>query len=133
MPIKAFRDWKTMVENQTKRKIKKMRTNNGLLFFFLKFKGFAKREGIARHYIMPHTPQHSGLAERMNRKILERVRCILSSFSLPCEFWAKVVKTTCYLINIYPSSTLNFKTPHEAWHGHVPSYKEFLGVQPTLI
>ena len=38
-----------------------------------------RRLGIARHKSIARTPQQNGLAERFNKTILERVRCMLSS------------------------------------------------------
>lgn len=75
--FQAFKDWKVMVETQTGSKIKKLRTDNGLEYCSDKFKQYCKQEGMARHYTVADTPPQNGLAERMNRTILERVRCML--------------------------------------------------------
>ena len=72
---------------------------------------------------MKGTPQQNGLAGRMNRTILERVRCILNTTGLSRKFWAEVVKIACYLINLCPSTALNFKTLHEVWTGSAANYK----------
>ena len=48
---------------------------------------------------------------------------MLSSFGLSRVFWAQVVRTTSCLINLYPSTALEYKTPNEVWHGKTPSYK----------
>ena len=68
-----FKGWKTLVENQTSRKIKRLRTDNGLEFCSEPFNDFCKDNGIARHKTVAGTPQQNGLAERFNRTILERV------------------------------------------------------------
>lgn len=36
-------------------------------------------------------------------------------------FWAEVVSTTTYLINRFPSTALEIKTPKEVWSGHPPN------------
>ena len=64
---------------------------------------------------MRNTPQQNGLAERMNRTLLDRVRCMLYSSGLSKHFWGEVVMTACYLVNRTPSSAMNFKTPKELW------------------
>ncbi|KZV56298.1 hypothetical protein F511_00295 [Dorcoceras hygrometricum] len=120
--FKAFKDWKMMVETQTGKKIKKLRTDNGLEYCSTEFKDFCKQEGIVRHYTVPNTPQQNGLAERMNRTILERVRCMLADSGLPRMFWAEAVVTASYLINRCPSTALEFKTPQEVWTGHRPDF-----------
>ena len=70
------------------------------------------------------TPKQNGLAERFNRTILERVRCMLLSAGLPKIFLAEAAMTVVYLINKCPLTTLNFKTPEEIWFGHPPSLKQ---------
>ncbi|GKC32827.1 retrotransposon protein, putative, ty1-copia subclass [Tanacetum coccineum] len=60
-----FKEWKQLVENQTGRKQKKLRTDNGLEFCNQKFNNLCKESGIARHLTVAGTPQQNGLAERM--------------------------------------------------------------------
>lgn len=79
------------------------------------------KSGIQRHLTVPNTPQQNGLAERYNRTILERVRCMLSNSKLPKVFWGEAVNTTTYLINRSPSLALNLKTPQEIWSGKPPN------------
>lgn len=112
-----FKNWKTLIENQTDKNIKVLRTDNGLEFCNFEFDGLCKLSGILRHRTVAHTPQQNGLAERMNRIILEKVRCMLLSSGLPKIFWGKAVKTASYLINRSPSSAIHFKTPEEMWSG----------------
>lgn len=116
-----FVEWKNLVERQTERKLKALRTDNGLEFLSSDFKTLCQREGIMRHLTVKGTPQQNGLAERMNRTILERVRCMLSNANLPKEFWGEAVTTAVYLINRCPSSAIEFKTPLEKWTGKPPN------------
>ncbi|KAA0041875.1 Retrovirus-related Pol polyprotein from transposon TNT 1-94 [Cucumis melo var. makuwa] len=116
-----FLEWKKQVENQTGRKVKYMRTNNGLGFVNNKFNNFCKSDGITRHFTVTYTPQQNGLAERFNRTIMERTRCLLTNASLPLKFWGEATQTACYLINMSPSTTLNLKTPQEVWTGKASS------------
>eukprot|EP00253_Pinus_taeda_P017342 PITA_17342 len=44
---------------------------------------------------------------------MERARSMLSGVGLEHEFWAEAVDTTCYLVNMSPSSALEDKTPQE--------------------
>ena len=59
------------MENQTGRKIKRLRTDNGLELCSEPFNDFCKENGIARHRTVAGTPQQNGLSERFNRAILE--------------------------------------------------------------
>ncbi|MBO1694889.1 hypothetical protein, partial [Bacteroides uniformis] len=69
----------------------------------------------------PYTPQQNGVAERMNRTLMEKARNMLSGTGLGQEFWVEAVETGCYLVNRSPSSSLEDKTPHEVWTGKKPS------------
>jgi transposase InsO family protein len=51
----AFKAWKVMVEKQAERKVKILRTNNGMEFCSNEFKLFYRKEGIVRHHTIPHT------------------------------------------------------------------------------
>ena len=94
-----FKEWKIMVENQTGKKLKRLRTNNELEFCNKEFNQFCTQNGISRHRTCTETPQQNGLAERLNRIILDKVRCILSESRLFKQFWAKATNTAVYLIN----------------------------------
>jgi transposase InsO family protein len=78
----TFKQWKTLIENQTGKKIKRLRTDNGMEFCVGEFNKFYKDEGIARHRTVSHTPQQNGVVEQMNRTLLERARCLLSNIGL---------------------------------------------------
>ncbi|KAG8481139.1 hypothetical protein CXB51_025904 [Gossypium anomalum] len=71
-----------------------------------------------------HTPQQNGVAERMNRTIMEKVRCMLSNANLPKSFWAEAASTACFLINRSPSVAIEKKTPQEVWAGNPANYSD---------
>lgn len=110
------------MENQTGRQIKVLRTDNGLEYLSEEFTEFCKDHGITRQKTVRHTPQQNGLAERMNKTILERVRCMLSFENLNKRFWGEAIHTTFYLINRSPSSAIGFKTSEELWNGKPACY-----------
>ena len=66
-----FKKFKAIVEHQTRRKIKKLRTDNGIEFVESEFNEFCAVNGIARHQTLVGKPQHNGVAERINRTLLE--------------------------------------------------------------
>ncbi|KAJ4702606.1 Retrovirus-related Pol polyprotein from transposon TNT 1-94 [Melia azedarach] len=120
--FKNFKQWKALVENQTGKKIKRLRTDNGLEFCWSEFDEFCKNEGIARHHTVRDTPQQNGVAERMNQTLLERARCMLSNAELTRRFWVEAVSTACYLINRGPHTGINLKTPFKVWSGKPADY-----------
>ena len=109
----TFKDWKTMIEKKTRRQVKCLRTDNGLQFCSDEFNTLYKKKGIVRHHTVRHTPQHNGVAERMNKTLIEKVRFILSNAQLPKSFWVKAASTTCYLINHSSSVVIEKKTSQD--------------------
>ena len=97
--FEVFRDWRTMIEKQSGKEVKYLRTDNGLEFCSEEFNAYCRKNGITRHRTVAHTPQQNGVAERMNRTILEKVRCMLSNSKMPKSFWAEAASTACYIIN----------------------------------
>lgn len=65
-------------------------------------------------HIVPYTPQQNGVAERMNRTIMERARAMLDDASFKRSKWSVAVLAVVYLINRSPTSALKeTKTPYE--------------------
>ncbi|GKV30830.1 hypothetical protein SLEP1_g39605 [Rubroshorea leprosula] len=120
--FEKFKKFKALVENQKGTKIKCLRTDNGGEFCSKEFDDFCNEHGIKRHLTVPGTPQQNGVAERMNRTLMERARCMMSTAKLGKEFWAKAVNTACYLINRSPTISLKMKTPEEVWSGKPANY-----------
>ncbi|KAK0596509.1 hypothetical protein LWI29_016370 [Acer saccharum] len=119
--FESFKAWKRLVENQTSKKLKILRTDNGLEFCNENFNKFCEEHGIVRHRTVRHTPQQNGVAERMNRTILDKVRCLLIGSGLSQNFWGEAAATTAYLINRSPSTAISLKTPEEIWTGRPSS------------
>nr|GEY42159.1 retrotransposon protein, putative, Ty1-copia subclass [Tanacetum cinerariifolium] len=70
--FEMFKEWKQLVKNQTGRTVKKLRTDNGLEFYNREFKQLCIESGIARHLTVARTLQQNGLAERMNRTLMDK-------------------------------------------------------------
>jgi hypothetical protein len=118
----TFKQWNVVIENQTGKKIKRLRTNNGMEFCGSEFNKFCKYEGIVRHRTVSYTSYHNGVAVRMNMTLLERARCMLSNDGLSRDFWAEAINTTCYLVNHSPSTAIDCKTPYKVWSGTPADY-----------
>ncbi|KAH9320598.1 hypothetical protein KI387_015237, partial [Taxus chinensis] len=71
------------------------------------FNDYCSKNGIRRERMVPITPQENGVAERMNRTIMEHVRSMRIHVDLPLKFWVEAVDTAVYLINHGPSIALD--------------------------
>uniref|UniRef100_W8AUM1 Retrovirus-related Pol polyprotein from transposon TNT 1-94 n=1 Tax=Ceratitis capitata TaxID=7213 RepID=W8AUM1_CERCA len=116
-----FKEYKAMAERQTGKKLKILRSDNGTEFVNNAFDDFLKENGILRQLTVPYTPQQNGVAERMNRTLIEMARCMMLSAGAEESLWAEAVHTAAYLRNRSPTKALDGVTPYEAWHGHKPT------------
>lgn len=119
--LTKFKQWKILIENITNFRVKTLRIDNGLEFCNEVFNNYCNKNGIQRHRTIRMTPQKNGVAERMNRTLLNKARCMLFSLGLPKSFWGEAMMTAAYLVNKSPFSAIKFKTPKEKWNGNPPN------------
>ena len=81
-----FQKFHAMVDREIGNPLKRLRTNNGGEYFSREFKEYCYKHGIRHVKMIPSTPHHNGVAERMNRTIVEKVRCMLKLDKLPKSF-----------------------------------------------
>ncbi|GKF53468.1 putative ribonuclease H-like domain-containing protein, partial [Tanacetum coccineum] len=74
---------------------------------------FCGNKGIKQEYSNARTPQQNGVAERMNRTLIEAARTMLADSLLPTTFWAEEVSTACYIFNRDPFNTSLHTIDHE--------------------
>ncbi|PNX68425.1 cysteine-rich receptor-like protein kinase 25-like protein, partial [Trifolium pratense] len=114
-----------MVEKETSEAICCLRTDRGGEFNSNEFKEFCEENGIKRQLTAAYTPQQNGIAERKNRTIMDMVRSMLASKSIPKEFWPEAVNWAIYVLNRSPAAAIPDKTPEEAWSFNKPTVKHF--------
>lgn len=88
-----FIEFKNLAENQTGRKIKAIRSDNGKEFENKKFDEYAKENGVVLQRTIAYTSEQNGVAERFNRTIMEKVRAMLFDSGLGDEFWGEACNT----------------------------------------
>ena len=108
------------MENQTRRKIQELGSDNEGEYTSKEFDGYCRQEGIRRQLTVPYTPEQNGVAERKNKSIVEASRAMLHDQSLPFFLWAEACSTTVYLQNRSPHCAMGNKTPKESFTGKKP-------------
>ncbi|KAK3022503.1 hypothetical protein RJ639_046780 [Escallonia herrerae] len=88
-----------MVKRETGKSLKCLSTDNGSEYTSNKFEAYCADHGIWHEKTVPRTPQHNSVAKRINRTIVEKVRCRLKKAKLPKSLWGEAVRTGYYLIN----------------------------------
>ncbi|CAH9128381.1 unnamed protein product [Cuscuta epithymum] len=112
-----------MVETQFEKRVKRIRTDNGVEFQTNLLFEYYERCGIILETSCTDTPQQNGVVERKHRHILEIARALRFQSGLPIDFWGDCVLTAVYIINRLPSPVILNKSPFEVLFGKVPSYE----------
>lgn len=106
-----FVEFKKRYEKETERAIKTLRSDNGGEYVNKTFEQFFAKCGIKHERTAPYSPQQNGMAERLNRSIIEKVRCMLLEAKLGKHFWAEAVCAAADIMNILPN--VNDVSPSE--------------------
>ena len=113
--LEKFKEFVELTENLIGYGVKALRSDNEGEYESNDFIRYCKKKGIKRDDTIPYTPQQNGVAECMNRTIMETVRSMLFHANLPLSFWAEAMSTAVYLRNRSPTSIFKDITPFEAW------------------
>ncbi len=81
---------------------------------------YCTRNGIAMELTVPHTPEQNGVAERANRKILDKGCTIMKDANAPDFLWADAFAMVIYAINRTAGGCSSSMTPFEAFFGEKP-------------
>ena len=118
--LNAFKQYKVWAEKQTGFEVQTLRTDGGGEYISNQFNTYLTILGIQRQVTTAYTPQQNGVAERMNRMLLEATRAMLHAAGLPLTDWKYALRTAVYLRNRSPTSALDGITPYHAWQGDKP-------------
>ena len=113
--FQSFVVWKKMIETQSERKVKRLRTDNILESIDSLMDSAKSKELLGTE--RAHTRRKKKcIAERLNMTIMNKVHSMLSESGLVLKFWAEAAAVAVYLINRSPSSALEFKIPESCGH-----------------
>jgi hypothetical protein len=118
--FRKFQEFKAEVENLSNKKIKTIRYDNGGEYTSKELIVFYKEGGISRDLIVPHNPQHNGVAERKNITIEESFKAMMNNQNLFMFLWGEATMTIVYVKNRSPHRILKNMTPKEAFLGKKP-------------
>ena len=76
-------DFHSYATNVSGKGIKVIRTDNGGEYCSTEFELFLKENGIVHQLTVPYNPAQNGVAERMNRTVMESARAMMSHSNLP--------------------------------------------------
>lgn len=94
-----FKEYIALVDNQFQKLPQRLRCDNGGEYVSHEMRNFCKQKGIKLEYTIPRTPQQNGVAERYNRTVLDKARCLIFQANMEKVFWQEAVATAAYLNN----------------------------------
>jgi transposase InsO family protein len=119
--LEAYKGYAAWAKTQHAVHIKRLRSDRGGEYTGHEFTDFLREQGTERRLTTADTPQHNGIAESLNRRLLERVRALLHQADLPKNLWAEAIKFAVWLKNRTSTKTLGNVTPYERLYGQKPN------------
>ena len=110
------------MEKQLDVSIKAVRSDNGGEYLG-ELRRVLAGAGIRVETSAPYTPEQNGVAERMNRTLVESARSMIHAQGLGQEYWAEAVVTAAYIRNRVVSRSTLSKSPYELCYGTKPTVK----------
>lgn len=113
-------EYVNLVENLTGKRIKELRCDNGTEYINKRVDEFVKNRGIYLRPCVPYVHELNGTAERYNRTLMDRARCLLAEAKVARKFWPECIATAAYLTNRSLGNTVEKKTPFEIFFNKKP-------------
>jgi hypothetical protein len=121
--LKLFKKFHVSIQNEAQSCIGSLHNDNGREYTSNEFESYLCQHGIKHQTTIPYNPQQNGVAERMNRTLLNMVCSMMFFKNVKLMFWADVVLCAFYVKNMCPSRALENKTSYEMWYGRIPSVR----------
>jgi len=119
--FKAYKSFSAWAQTQHGVHIKRLRSDCSGEFTSNQFTSYLREQGTERRLTTADTPQHNGVAESLNRRLLERTHAILHQADLPKNLWAEAILFAVWLKNRTSTKALGNVTPYERLYGRKPN------------
>lgn len=120
--FKIFQVWLERVYTCT---VKRVHSDNGGEYVNFEFKSYLEKLGIEHSTCPSYTPNLNGIAERINRTIVECARSMLEHASLPRRFWAEAVVHAARIRNSFFCPRDQSRSSLEIMSGVKPDVRYF--------
>ena len=116
-----YKEFEARVSIDCDRGIGTLRSDNGGEYLSKEFESYLQGKGVRHELTVPYSPEQNGVAERMNRTLMESARSMMTHASLPDKYWAEAVEAAAYIRNRTLTTALKGnKSPLEVWSGRKP-------------
>ncbi|GAA5942527.1 hypothetical protein JCM1841_004510 [Sporobolomyces salmonicolor] len=114
--FEVFKRFKAAAETESGRKLQH-RSDNGGEYSSRAFRAYLDEHGVAFESPPPYSPASNGVAECVNRSILEGIHAMLLQAGANKSLWAEALLAFVFFKNRSPHATLNSKVPLTVWRG----------------
>ena len=102
------------------RQPKAIHIDRGKEFLNQKVLEWCKARSIELHLTAPYSPSQNGVAERMNRTIVELARAMIKGQNMPEFIWEHAILHATYIRNRAYTKHLETLTLYQGWHKRKP-------------
>ena len=92
----AFKAW---LLTQFNTKVKRLRSDHGGEYLSVKFTKYLESKGTERRVTVHDTPEHNGVAERLNWTLVKWVRTMMHTSGMPKSLWGEAVMHATWVKN----------------------------------
>jgi hypothetical protein len=103
---------------KTQKKLQEIHFDGGGEFVNNELKSYASEKGIKLTYTTAYTPEHNGMAERMNGLLIEMARSMLTTSSAPLNLWGEALVYSAFIYSNITQPVINYETPSEVLFGN---------------
>jgi len=120
--LSVYKKWLTKAQLHTGTKIKILRSDNGGEHVSNAFEALHEKNGTTHETTVTDTPQKKGVAERLNRVLVEMARTMMRHKDFDQNLCVDAIKTAVFIKNRVTSRALPVgKTPFDLWTGNKPN------------
>ena len=124
--LAMFQEFHAKVTGESGERIVVLKTDGGGEYRSREFAQYLLKHQIEHEVTVPDSPEMNGLAERINRTILEKAKCMCAHAELPRSFWAEAASTATYVYNRLPNTPLKGKSLYEVWYSRKPDLSNLM-------
>jgi hypothetical protein len=115
-------EYDAFIFNQTGKHVQAFHCDNAKEYISQDVRNYLRKHGIRLELTAPYSPEQNGVAEHLNRTLIEHARAMLAAYNLPLFLWPEAVAYATYLRNRSPTRALGTEiTPDEAFWGKKPN------------
>jgi transposase InsO family protein len=118
--IQKVKDYLTSLKTNN-RQPRAIRVDGGGEFINHELRIWCQSQGVEIEQTAPYSPSQNGVAECMNRTLVELARAMITANNVPEFLWEQAIAHAAYVRNRTHTKAVNNKTPYKAWLNKRPN------------